>query len=111
VFVQEAGGACIGCLFPDMAGDERYPCPGTPAIADILQAVGAFSVYALDTVLMERQRTWNYRTVTLSRADWDGGSMVAVRKGCVMCGAGPGANERFENNVQEETDHGEVEKE
>lgn len=27
VFVQEKHGPCIGCLYPDMAGDDRYPCP------------------------------------------------------------------------------------
>src|SRR5712692_362854 len=47
VFVQEVKGPCIGCLFPDMADDERYPCPGTPAVVDILQAIGALAVYAL----------------------------------------------------------------
>ena len=38
VFVQERG-PCIACLFPDMVNDDRYPCPGTPAIADIFQAL------------------------------------------------------------------------
>src|SRR5262249_20792691 len=47
VFVQDRDGPCIGCLFPDMADDDRYPCPGTPAIADILQAVGAVAVFAV----------------------------------------------------------------
>ena len=51
VFVQDQTGPCIGCLFPDMANDDRYPCPGTPAIADILQAVGSLAVYATDTLL------------------------------------------------------------
>src|SRR5665213_2375097 len=46
VFIEESGGPCIACLFPDMVNDDRYPCPGTPAVADILQAVGAFAVYA-----------------------------------------------------------------
>jgi molybdopterin/thiamine biosynthesis adenylyltransferase len=46
VFVQEKEGSCIACLFPDMVNDDRYPCPGTPAIADILQAVGALVLEA-----------------------------------------------------------------
>ena len=65
VFVQDKRGPCIGCLFPDMVNDDRYPCPGTPAIADILQAVGALAVYAVDTLLMNRPRTWNYRRISL----------------------------------------------
>ena len=61
VFIQDKDGPCIACMFPDMVNDDRFPCPGTPAIADILQAVGSLAVYAVDTLLMKRQRTWNYR--------------------------------------------------
>ncbi len=82
VFVQGREGACIGCLFPDMAEDDRYPCPGTPAIADILQAVGALAVYAADALLMGRPRTWNYRRISLSDGALDGASLVLVRQGC-----------------------------
>jgi hypothetical protein len=67
-----------------MANDDHYPCPGTPAIADILQAVGALAVYAIDTLLMSRPRTWNYRRISLS----DGSAHVEVREGCVMFGYG-----------------------
>ena len=86
VFVEERGGPCIACLFPDMVNDDRYPCPGTPAIADILQAVGAFAVYAVDTLLMARPRTWNYRRLGLSDASLAGGSMISKRGGCSLCG-------------------------
>src|SRR5579872_2415715 len=79
VFVQERHGPCIACMFPDLINDDRYPCPGTPAIADILQAVGALAVYALDTVLMKRPRHWNYRRITLSDGAFDGGSLVPPR--------------------------------
>src|SRR6266404_3134611 len=72
VFIEESDGPCIACLFPDMVNDDRYPCPGTPAIADILQAVGALAAYAVDTVLMDRPRAWNYRRVSLSDRALDG---------------------------------------
>jgi len=84
VFVQEKAGPCIGCLFPDMTDDDRYSCPGTPAIADILQAVGALAVYSLDTLLMKRPRRWNYRRISLSDGALDGGSLVPARPGCRM---------------------------
>ena len=84
VFVQQRHGPCIACLFPDMANDDRYPCPGTPAIADILQAVGALAVYAVDTLLMRRTRTWNYRRISLSDSALDGGALVPIREGCPM---------------------------
>lgn len=85
VFIQEVGRACIGCVFPDMASDDRYPCPGTPAIADILQAVGALAVYAIDTLIMPRPRKWNYRSLGLSDGAQDGAAMIPVRDGCPMC--------------------------
>lgn len=90
VFVQDRHGPCIGCLFPDMADDERYPCPGTPAVADILQAVGALVVYGVDTLLMQRARTWNYRRVSLSDAAGDGASLITGRTGCRMFAPGVG---------------------
>ena len=85
VFVQGAAGPCIGCLFPDIVNDDRYPCPGTPAIADILQAVGSLVVYAVDTLLMERPRTWNYRRISMSDQDLDGGSLIPSKETCQLC--------------------------
>jgi molybdopterin/thiamine biosynthesis adenylyltransferase len=84
VFVQERDGPCIGCLYPDMINDDRYPCPGTPAVADILQAVGALAVYAIDTILMKRPRKWNYRRVSLSDGANDGASLIGPRPDCRM---------------------------
>lgn len=86
VFVQEPGGSCIACLFPDMVNDDRYPCPGTPAVADILQAVGALAVYAIDTLLMSRRRSWNYRRISLSDGALDGSAKISARVDCPICG-------------------------
>jgi molybdopterin/thiamine biosynthesis adenylyltransferase len=89
LFVQEKEGSCIACLFPDMADDDRYPCPGTPGIADILQAVGALAVYAVDTMLMKRPRSWNYRRISLSDGALDGASVIPARQGCRMFAPDP----------------------
>lgn len=86
VFVQEAEGACLGCLFPDMADDQRYPCPGTPAISEILQLVGALAVYAVDSCLMGRRRLWNHRSIVLSGGEFDSQRRVENREGCPLCG-------------------------
>ena len=83
VFVQGREGPCVVCMFPDMINDDRYPRPGTPAIADILQALGALVVYAVDTLLMKRPRSWNYRRLSLDGA-LDGASLVPSRGGCRM---------------------------
>ena len=85
VFVQEPKNACIGCLFPDIASDTRYPCPGTPAIVDILQAVGALTVYAVDTLLMNRPRRWTYRGLRLSTGRLDPCSEVPRQATCRIC--------------------------
>jgi len=84
VFVQDKTGPCIACLFPDIVNDDRYPCPGTPAIADILQAVGSLAVYAVDTLLMARARSWNYRRISLADGTLDGVTLVPVRRDCRM---------------------------
>lgn len=89
VFVQEREGACIGCLFPDSINDDRYPCPGTPAIADILQAVGSLAAYAVDSLITDRPRAWNYRTVSLSDGTHDASCRISRRAGCALCSDTP----------------------
>ena len=84
VFVQDKEGPCLGCLFPDMVNDDRSPWPGTPAIADNLDAVGARAVYAVDTLLMNRTRSWNYRLISLADGTLDGASRVPTREDCRM---------------------------
>lgn len=85
VFVQEAVSACFGCLLPDSVNDERYPCPGTPAVSDVLQAVGALAVYAIDSCVMGRLRAWNYRRVNLRDGAWDSSAIVSARPKCQIC--------------------------
>jgi molybdopterin/thiamine biosynthesis adenylyltransferase len=85
VFVQEANGPCLGCLFPDAVDDERYPCPGTPAMADIIQVVGGVAVYAVDSCLMARPRSWNYRSVSMVGGGQDAARQQLRRVGCLLC--------------------------
>lgn len=66
VFVQDQRGAVIADFFPDIENDDRHLCPGTPAIADILQVVGAMAAYGIDSLLTSRSRTWTYRRIELS---------------------------------------------
>jgi adenylyltransferase/sulfurtransferase len=76
VFIQQVVGACLGCIFPEAirrAETEPRRCTASPAALDILQAVGAFSLYAIDSRLMARKRQWTYRTVSLV-----GGNDIAV---------------------------------
>jgi len=84
VFVQEREGACFGCLFPDAVNDDRFPCPGTPAIADVLQLVGALAVYAVDTCVMGRKCIWDYRSVGLASGRQDRCQQTTSRAACPL---------------------------
>jgi molybdopterin/thiamine biosynthesis adenylyltransferase len=95
-FVQERHGPCIACLVPDMTDDDRYPCPGTPAVADILQVIGAMVVYAVDTLLMNRPRVWNYRRISLADGSLDGAASISDRQGCRMFSPAPSRPRVFE---------------
>jgi molybdopterin-synthase adenylyltransferase len=82
VFIQDHSGPCIGCVFPDIGDDESYPCPGTPAISDVLQLVGAITTYAVDSLLMGRKRDWNYRAVYLSTGQYDWSGCITMKSDC-----------------------------
>jgi molybdopterin/thiamine biosynthesis adenylyltransferase len=91
VFIQKPGEACFGCLFPHAVNDETYPCPGTPAVKDILKVVAGVVVYALDTLLMERKRFWNnYKSIYLDGSIPGSDCMMERRKDCKLCQADHG---------------------
>jgi molybdopterin/thiamine biosynthesis adenylyltransferase len=86
-FVQEPGKACFACQFPKAVNDETYhPC--SPGIKDILKVVGGIVSYAVDSLLMERLRTWNYKHCyldgTIPGKDW----LVPRRLDCPLCSDG-----------------------
>jgi molybdopterin/thiamine biosynthesis adenylyltransferase len=85
VFVQEPGGPCFGCLFPDSINDETYPCPGTPAVKDILKVVAGVVIYAVDTILMERMRFWNYKDIFLDGSVPGSDRTISRRADCRLC--------------------------
>jgi molybdopterin/thiamine biosynthesis adenylyltransferase len=84
VFVQEPQGPCFGCFFPGSINDLTSPCPGTPAILDILKVVSGIAVYAVDTLLMPRPRRWNYKTVYLA-GEGDVTQHIQRRPDCKLC--------------------------
>ena len=91
VFVQEPARACFGCLFPKTMHGRKAPCR-TPASKDILKVVGGLALYAIDSLLMQRKRDWNYRLIHLagfapSHQDW-----IERRPDCQLCGAKSGAS-------------------
>ncbi len=92
VFIQESkrDSPCFGCLSP-VAVEEikngllKYPCPNTPAIKDILKTVAGLVIYSLDTVIMPRNREWNYRVVYLDGSIPSETSILKKKQDCPLC--------------------------
>jgi molybdopterin/thiamine biosynthesis adenylyltransferase len=87
VFIQEPGEGkpCFGCLFPKSVNDDTYPCPGTPAVLDILKTVAGIVTYSVDSLLMKRLRTWNFKSCYLDGTIPGSDSMIEKREGCKLC--------------------------
>ena len=92
VFIQESkqDSPCFGCLNPSAAEDVnnkifRYPCPNTPAIKDILKTVAGLVIYSVDTLIMSRNRAWNYRVVYLDGSIPSSPVVMKRRPGCLIC--------------------------
>ena len=85
VFVQESkpDTPCFLCLFPD-AEDDRSVEGCTGAAIDILKVVAGIVIYAVDTLLMERPRTWNYKEIHLDGGQ-DGHYTIKQRGQCPLC--------------------------
>lgn len=90
VFVQELGGACFGCLSPNAVKSQIQPCPKTPAVIDILKVLAGICLFAVDTVIMDRKRNWNYKSVSLSSFMGDTARTIERRPDCPLCGKGNG---------------------
>ena len=87
VFVQKPGSACFACLFPEAVGNTRKPCPGTPAMVDILLVAAGLVLTALDSVLMtKRNISWNYWDLYPSGAIPTQPVMIERRIDCPVCG-------------------------
>jgi hypothetical protein len=86
VFVQEAGKACFGCLFPKTMFGRKAPCRA-PASKDILKVVAGIALYATDTLIMERKRSWNYREVHLAGFAPSCERVVGRLPDCPLCGS------------------------
>jgi molybdopterin/thiamine biosynthesis adenylyltransferase len=85
VFVQEPGKGCFGCAFPKAINDiTEHPC--SPAVVDILKVVSGIALYAIDSIIMARKRTWNYKEIFLSGIVPERNSIMDRRVDCSICG-------------------------
>lgn len=86
VFVQDTSptAACFGCAFPKSLAGRKAPC-FVPASKDILKVTAGLGLYAIDSVLMDRRRNWNYRRVHLAGFAPDVLITVEKRADCPLC--------------------------
>ena len=82
--VQQPGKACFGCIMPGEINYSIYPC-NLPGIIDIIQVVAGFSVYALDTIFMERHREWNLRMLSLDGSLPESSLLMPKKDNCPLC--------------------------
>jgi len=92
VFVQESkpDTPCFGCLNSSAVEDVKqgilkYPCPATAAIKDVLKTVAGLVIYSVDTLLMPRNREWNYRVVYLDGSIPSETGILKKKQNCLLC--------------------------
>ncbi len=88
VAVQEPDKACWACIMkPELSSHEGESarCPNVPAIIDILKALAGPALYAIDSLVFNRPRDWNYRVISLS-SGFGGSHFVEKRPDCPVCG-------------------------
>jgi hypothetical protein len=67
-----------------VSGDEEAISLPHLACDVAIRKVEALAVFAVDTLLMKRPRTWNYRRLGLSGPRVDGGSMILRMESCLL---------------------------
>jgi molybdopterin/thiamine biosynthesis adenylyltransferase len=82
----EAGG-CPGCLDPGAAQGARRPMPCVAGSAvDVVDVSAGLVLYAIDSLLMDRPRTWNLFTVSLDGGRESGPRRLPRDPACPICG-------------------------
>lgn len=87
-FVQEskADTPCFCCAFPEAFTDDSVSPCGLPGIIDVLQVVAGVVVFAADTLISKRHRSWNKAGMTLSGTRSPVQRKIARNPHCPLCG-------------------------
>ena len=88
-FVHDVDGPCIACVYPGEETGERTPCPGSPAIKDLFKVLAGHTLYAIDSLVMERPRNWNVYSICPADARFTQSGLVTRRDDCPICGGVP----------------------
>lgn len=85
-FIQQPGQACWGCRQPEHIGNDiTYPCD-QGGIIDVLQIAAGLVVFAIDTIIGERNRQWNFREIYLDGTIPDKVRTIDRNPDCPLCG-------------------------
>ena len=82
--IQQPHEACFGCILPNSVNDDSYPC-NLPGIIDIIQMVSGCTVYALDSILLQRPREWNTKSIFLDGGAPDSSLFIPRKSDCALC--------------------------
>jgi len=85
VFIQKPDQACFGCVFPEAIHNSVSPCPNTPSMKDIIKVASGLVLFAIDSVLMGRPITWNFRMFYLAGFMDDSKSVKQRNINCELC--------------------------
>jgi molybdopterin/thiamine biosynthesis adenylyltransferase len=88
VFVQESTGPCFGCAFPNSLSPRKAPC-FVPASKDALKVTAGLALYAVDSLLMQRRRNWNFRRIHLAGFAPDVIEVLPRLPACPLCQSSP----------------------
>ena len=84
VFVQECtpDAPCFSCFMPDAMYDDRvFGCAGSSI--EILKAVAGIALYAIDSLLMDRPRSWSVKDIFFNQPD--SARRIAKNPDCAVC--------------------------
>lgn len=84
VFVQIPGEACLGCYLGEHLLTGGLACPGTPAVLDILLVLAGHVSFAVTSLLMQRERSWNVARFFLATGSGDS-RVAAIDSRCPLC--------------------------
>jgi hypothetical protein len=86
LFIQEIGGACIGCAFTNRSSDERTVSPESPEIEDPFRSLAELALLVIDSLVMDRPRQWNLHMLYSLDAELIASSLVHRHPDCPLCG-------------------------
>jgi len=83
--VQVSGNACYRCVIPEPKGESEQRCY-LPSCIDVNKLVAALVLYAIDSLIMDRERQWNYKEINLGGFLQDRTEFIEKNQSCPLCG-------------------------